>query len=341
MAIDLRSDTVTRPSDGMRQAIVHAEVGDDVLGDDPTVRALEERTAELLGKEAALFTPTGTMANQLALRAQTSPGDEVLLDRHSHVIHYESGAAAAHSGVQFRTFEAPRGGFTADDLKPLRRPTHYTLPHVSLIEMENTHNHRGGEVFELERMRDVWAWACEQGLRVHLDGARLWNASVASGVAPADYAACAHTVSVCFSKGLGAPVGSALVGDSETVRRAHRLRKMFGGGMRQVGILAAAASYGLDYNLQRLHEDHRRAAALARAVATCTRLRLARPVETNILILEVVDPNDTPQRLSHELRAHGVLANPWEARTLRMVTHLDFDDAALARTCEVVRELRS
>jgi threonine aldolase len=255
VAIDLRSDTVTRPDDGMRQAMAHAEVGDDVLGDDPTVHALQQRIAKLLGKEAALFTPTGTMANQLALRSQTSPGDEVLLDVHSHVLNYESGAGAAHSGVQFRTFDAPRGGFTSDDVRTLRRPPQYRLPRTRMVEMENTHNHRGGEIFELERMRDVWAWACKEGLRVHLDGARLWNASVATGVALAGYAACAHTVSVCFSKGLGAPVGSALASDAETVLRAHRLRNMFGGGMRQAGILAAAALYALDEKVEGLKEE--------------------------------------------------------------------------------------
>ena len=320
--------------------MVHAEVGDDVLGDDPTVHALQERVARLLGKEAALFTPTGTMANQLALRSQTTPGDEVLLDVHSHVLNYESGAAAAHSGVQFRSFEAPHGGFTSAQLEPLRRPTHYSLPHPQLVAIENSHNHRGGELFDLERMQDVWAWALEHGLRVHLDGARLWNASVATGVALDAYARCAHTVSVCFSKGLGAPVGSALVGDAETVRRAHRLRKMFGGGMRQVGILAAAALYALDHNMQGLRDDHRRATTLAQAIQDCRRLCLARPVETNILIVEVTDPDDSPAQLSRDLGRHGVLANPWEARTLRVVTHRDVDDDDIARACTLFRELR-
>jgi threonine aldolase len=340
VAIDLRSDTVTRPDDGMRQAMAHAEVGDDVLGDDPTVHALQQRIAKLLGKEAALFTPTGTMANQLALRSQTSPGDEVLLDVHSHVLNYESGAGAAHSGVQFRTFDAPRGGFTSDDVRTLRRPPQYRLPRTRMVEMENTHNHRGGEIFELERMRDVWAWACKEGLRVHLDGARLWNASVATGVALAGYAACAHTVSVCFSKGLGAPVGSALASDAETVLRAHRLRNMFGGGMRQAGILAAAALYALDHNVERLHEDHQRAATLAQAVEECRGLRLARHVETNILIVEVTDAHDTPEELVDALREHGLLASVWEARTIRLLTHLDVDDEDIARACELLRALR-
>ena len=213
-------------------------------------------------------------------------------------------------------------------------------PRTRVVVMENTHNHRGGEVFDLERMRDVWRWAQTQDLVVHLDGARLWNASIATGTALADYASCADTVSVCFSKGLGAPVGSALAGDAETVRRAHRLRKMFGGGMRQVGILAAAAAHALDHNLEALRDDHRRAATLAETVEECDRLRLARPVETNILIIELTDPDDTPERFSNELRARGVLANPWEARTIRAVTHRDVDDDDVARACAVFRELR-
>ncbi|MFQ5599147.1 MAG: low-specificity L-threonine aldolase [Candidatus Krumholzibacteriia bacterium] len=340
MAIDLRSDTVTRPDAGMRQAMVQAEVGDDVLGDDPTVQALQERIARLLAKNAALFTPSGTMANQLALRSQTSPGDEVLLDRNAHILNYESGAGAALSGIQFRTLDSPAGGFTSEDLRALRRPDHFAFPHMVLVEMENTHNHRGGEIFDLERMRDVWRWARGEGLRVHLDGARLWNASAATGIPLADYAACADTVSVCFSKGLGAPVGSALVGDADTIRRAHRLRKMLGGGMRQAGILAAAALYALDHNLRRLEDDHRKARTLADAIERCSRLRLARPVETNILIVELTDPDDTPAKLVEDLRRRQILASVWEERTIRLVTHLDSSSADVEHTAGQLVELR-
>jgi threonine aldolase len=340
VAIDLRSDTVTRPDAGMRQAMLHAEVGDDVLGDDPTVHALEERVARLLGTEAALFTPSGTMANQLALRSQSEPGDEVLLDAHSHILHYQSGAGAALSGLSFRTFESPPGGFTSAELRPLRRPDHYEHPHLVLVAIENTHNHRGGEVFLLERMRDVWGWANQEGLRVHLDGARLWNASVSSGVPLADYAACAHTTCVCFSKALGAPVGSALAGDRATIERARRFRRMFGGGMRQAGILAGAALYALDHKLERLADDHRKAQQLAATVERCSGLRLARPVETNILMLEVVDPEDSAEELVSDLERRGVQAGQWEERSLRLVTHCDVSTEDVERTSEVLLELR-
>jgi len=340
VTIDLRSDTVTRPGAGMRRAMAEAEVGDDVLGDDPTVRALQERIATLLGKQSALFTPSGTMANQLALAAQTRPGDEVLLDRAAHMLHYESGAGAALSGVQFRIFDSPPGGFAVEDVRPLVRSNAYWLPRTRLVEIENTHNGRGGEVFRIERMRAVWDWAHGQGLRVHLDGARLWNASVASGVPLHEYGACADTVSVAFSKGLGAPIGSALAGDTETIREAHRLRKMWGGGMRQVGVLAAAALWGLDHSLPRLADDHRKAARLAAAIAGCAGLRLAYPVETNIVIVEVMDAADTPARLVAELEREGVRIVPWDDRRVRLVTHLDVSEEDTERAAECIVRLR-
>ena len=317
-----------------------AEVGDDVYGDDPTVLALQARVARLLGKEAALFTPSGTMANQLALRSQTQPGDEILLDRLSHTLNNESGAAAALSGVQLSTVDSPPGGFGADDMRALRRPVHFAYPLTRLVEMENTHNGRGGEIFRLERMREVAAWARTEGLRVHLDGARLWNAHVATGVPLADYAACADTVSVCFSKGLGAPVGSALAGDAATMGRAHRFRKMLGGGMRQAGILAAGALYAIDHNLPRLAEDHQKARVLERAVERCSRLRLAYPVETNILIIEVVEKGDTPAAVVQALDREGVKASVWTERTLRFVTHLDASLADVERAAEILRRIR-
>jgi len=340
VSIDLRSDTVTRPDPGMRRAMADAEVGDDVYGDDPTVRALQNRVAHMLGKEAALFTPSGTMANQLALASQTQPGDEMLVDRTAHIVNNECGAAAALSGLQLRTFDSPPQGFRVDDVRALVRPTPSWMPRTRLVEMENTHNGRGGEIFDLERMREVASWARAAGLRVHLDGARLWNASVATGVPLQDYAACADTVSVCFSKGLGAPVGSALVSDTETIQRAHRLRKMWGGGMRQVGILAAAALYGLDHNWPRLEEDHRKAQVLARAVERCAGLRLAYPVATNILIVEVVERGDTPQALVDALATLSVRAAVWEEHTVRFVTHLDVSLEDAERVATMLVRLR-
>jgi len=336
VAIDLRSDTVTRPDVGMRSAMAAAEVGDDVFGEDPTVNLLQERVASLLGKEAALFTPSGTMANQLALASQTQPGDEVLIDRAAHIVNYESGAGAALSGLQFRTFDSPVGGFRVEDLRPLCRAAHYWLPRTRVVELENTHNGRGGEIFRIERMREIGEWARTQGYRVHLDGARLWNASVASGVPLHEYAACAHTVSVCFSKGLGAPVGSAVAGDAETIRRAHGFRKRWGGGMRQVGILAAAALYALDHNLPRLADDHRKARLLAAAVERSSRLAMAHPVETNILIIEVVDPDDTPVAVVEALKREGVLGAVWDDRRLRLVTHLDVSVEDVEKAAQIL-----
>jgi threonine aldolase len=324
----------------MRRAMAEAEVGDDVFGDDPTANQLQSRMAALLGKEAALFTPSGTMANQLALRCHVQPGDEVLLDRACHMVNYESGAAAALSGVQFRTFDSPDGGFGVEQLRSLQRGPQYWLPRTSLVEMENTHNGRGGEVFRLERMREVRAWADSEGLRVHLDGARLWNAHVASGVPLHEYAACAHTVCVAFSKGLGAPVGSVLAGDAETIRRAHRFRKMWGGGMRQVGILAAAALYALDHNLPKLALDHEKAQILARAVGRTRGLRMARSAETNILIIAVADPQDTPAAVVEELQRHGVLAVVWDERCIRMVTHCDVSLEEATRAGEILVQVR-
>jgi threonine aldolase len=340
LGVDLRSDTVTRPDDGMRRAIAAAEVGDDVFGDDPTVLALQRRVADLLGKEAALFTPTGTMANQLGLKSNTQPGDEVLLDAGAHMLHYEVGAGAALSGVQFRTFESPPGGFGVEQVRGLRRPPYYYAPRTSLVEMENTHNSRGGEVFAIDRMRAVREWARSEGLRVHLDGARLWNASVASGVSLRDYAACADTVSVCFSKGLGAPVGSAIAGDEETIRRAHRFRKMWGGGMRQVGVLAAAVLYALDHNLPDLEKDHVKARHLAAAVERCKGLAMAHRAETNILIVELVDGRDTPAALIEELGRNDVRAAVWTDRSIRMVTHRDVTNEDIERVAELLVQLR-
>jgi threonine aldolase len=339
LAIDLRSDTVTRPDTGMRRAMAEAEVGDDVFGEDPTLNALQDRVARLLGKEAALFTPSGVMANQLALGSQTQPGDEALIDRAAHMVNYESGAGAALSGVQFRTFDSPAGGFRVEDIRTLLRASHYWLPRTRLVEMENTHNGRGGEIFRLERMREVADWAHSEGLRVHLDGARLWNASAASGTALHEYADCADTVSVCFSKGLGAPVGSAVAGDAETIRRAHQLRKRWGGGMRQAGVLAAAALHALDHNLPRLSEDHRKAATLQHAVERSSRLRMAHPVETNILIIEVTDPRDTPAAVIDELKRQDVLGAVWDDRRLRLVTHLDVSFEQIQRAAEILKHI--
>ena len=321
--IDLRSDTVTRPSAGMREAIAKAEVGDDVLGDDPTVKALELRMAALLGKESALYVPSGTMSNITALLSQTSPGDEVIIDRRSHIFNYEVGGASVLGGLQLYPTDGPAGLLPLDDLPSYVRPPNIHHPKTTLVAVENTHNRAGGRVYPFEQLEAVRVFARERGLRVHMDGARLSNASVKTGIPLARYGALADSVTFCFSKGLGAPVGSILVSDARTIERARVWRKRLGGGMRQAGVLAAACLYALDHNVERLAEDHAKAARIGEMVASSRRYKLTFPVETNIIIFETVDPAGSMERFSRALAEGGVLALPFGARSMRMVTHLD------------------
>ena len=286
--IDFRSDTITKPTDGMRRAMAEAVVGDDVFGDDPTVNELERATAELLYKPAAVFMPSGTMTNQVALRAHTEPGDEVLIEAEAHMYYYEAGGPAALSGVMCRLLAGRRGIFSADEMRAALRPENLHYPRTKLVCVENTHNRGGGSVWPIEQVAEVAAAAREAGLKLHMDGARLWNASAATGVSEADYAKHFDSVSVCFSKGLGAPVGSALVGDEEFIARARRFRKMFGGGMRQAGIIAAGALYALQNHRERLAEDHANARKLAEALAEMDGIELdPADVETNIVMFRV------------------------------------------------------
>jgi threonine aldolase len=256
MPIDLRSDTITVPTPAMREAMAAAEVGDDMFGEDPTVAKLEARVAELLGKEAAMFAPSGTMVNQLALRAHTEPGDEVILDGNAHIYYYEGGAPAALAGVMCRCLPGVRGIFTAADLEAVLRPADQHFAPTRLVCLENTHNRGGGKIWPQELVREIGTLTRERGIRLHLDGARLWNAAVARGISERELAAEFDSVAVCFSKGLGAPVGSALCGSREFIQRARRFRKMFGGGMRQAGIIAAGALHALEHHRGRLAEDH-------------------------------------------------------------------------------------
>jgi threonine aldolase len=337
--IDLRSDTVTRPTAAMRRAMAEAEVGDDVLDGDPTMRRLEARVAALLGKEAGLFFPSGTMANQTAVWVHTVPGTEVLLDAGAHIVNWEMAGAAALAGVQLRPVSPGDGRAVASaaDLERAVRPRSPHAPLATLVCVENTHNGAGGmvtTVAELTAMRDV---AASAALPVHMDGARLWNAHVATGVPLADFARTADSVMLSFSKGLGCPVGAILVGDAELVQRAHMVRKRLGGGMRQSGILAAAALYALENHLDRLAEDHATARRFAELVADAPGVHVVAP-DTNIVMVDLPD-GITSAGVAGAAAEQGVRITPWSARRIRAVTHLDVDATAVTRAAEVVRSV--
>lgn len=337
--IDLRSDTVTRPTPAMRRAMSEAEVGDDVLGDDPTVLRLQARIAEIMGKEAAVFVPSGTMANQASIRAHTEPGDEVIAHKDSHIIHYETGAPAALSGVMIRPTEGDRGLFDADQIEGLCRPYSSHFPRSRLLVIENTHNRGGGSVWHLEQVARVTTKARELGLKLHLDGARIWNACTATGRKPAEFARHFDTISCCFSKGLGAPAGSAVCGDVETIFRVHRFRKMFGGAMRQAGILAAAALHALDNHRERLSEDHANAKLLADGISRVPGLSIAMPVETNMVFFDLERNLGTAEEFSRKLKARGVLALSTAPQRVRAVCHLDVSRDMIERAIEAIESL--
>jgi len=335
---DLRSDTVTRPSEGMRRAMAAAEVGDDVYREDPTVRRLEERTAEIVGQPAALFVPSGTMANQIALLCHCRAGDEAIVGRGTHCFYYEGGAAPAWSGIQFQEV-GDSGLLTAEQVAAAVKPRAYYLPRTSIVILENTHNLSGGRVLPQRDVEAIAAVARRQGLALHLDGARIWNAAVATGRPVAELAAYADTVSVCFSKGLGAPVGSALCGSRELIEAALRYRRMLGGAMRQAGILAAGALYALDHHLEALAADHEAAQALGRALAELPGVTLS-PVETNIVNLSLGE--EAADRLVAAAARHGVLISATGPRSLRLVTHRDVTGPGfgevIAALCRAARE---
>jgi len=337
VTIDLRSDTVTRPTPAMRRAMAEAEVGDDVLDGDPTVRRLEARVAALLGKEAGLFFPSGTMANQTAVWVHTTPGTEVLLDANAHIIHWEMAGAAALAGVQVRSVPpgADRLVASARDLESALRPASPHAPAATLVCVENTHNGAGGKVTSLEELEAIRAVADANRLPVHMDGARLWNAHIATGTPLDALGRVAHTVMLSFSKGLGCPVGAVLVGDGEVLRRAHMIRKRLGGGMRQSGILAAAALYALDVHLARLSDDHANARRFTDAVAGAAGTRVV-PPDTNIVMIDL-PPGVTSTAVVDRARAEGVLITPWNASRVRAVTHLDVDAQAVGLAADVVR----
>jgi len=337
LPIDLRSDTITQPTPAMREVMARAKVGDDVFGDDPTVQRLEARVAEILGQESAVFTPSGTMANQLAIRAHTQPGDEILVEANAHIYYYEGGAPAALSGVMCRCLTGVRGVFGGADVAAALRPLDQHFAPTKLVCLENTHNRGGGHVWPMDRIQEVAAVARAHGLRLHLDGARLWNAAIATGISERDYAAPFDSVSVCFSKGLGAPIGSALCGTRDFIQRARRFRKMFGGGMRQAGIIAAGALYALEHQRARLAEDHAHARALAEGLAALPGVELdPATVQTNMVIFRARSiPAVT---LARALDLAGVRVLPIGPDTIRAVTNLMVSAAEIPTAVEIIRQ---
>jgi threonine aldolase len=340
MIVDLRSDTVTKPSPAMREAMARAAVGDDVYGEDPSVNALQERVAALLGKEAALYVPSGTMANQIALAIHTRPGDEVLVSHGTHCMVFESGAAGALSGVQFDILgdRSGRGNYTAAQVEAHISPDNHHFAPTTLVVVENTHNRGGGSIFPQRDILEIAKVARANNLALHLDGARLMNASVATGVSARELAAPFDTVSICLSKGLGAPVGSLIAGSKALVHKAHRRRKMLGGGMRQAGVLAAAAIHALDHHVARLADDHALARRLAAGLDGLPGLSVE-PPQTNIVFAELQGPRAAG--LMEHLKEAGVLATGslyGPVSRLRFVTHLDVDAAGIDRAVAAVRE---
>jgi threonine aldolase len=335
--IDLRSDTVTKPTDPMRAAMAAAPVGDDQYGEDPTVNLLQERIASLFGKEAALWLPSGTMANQVALRILTSPGDDVIVSRESHAVWHEAGAGAANAGVQFT--EVGAGGlFTADEFLAARKPnTHLLYPHTTLVQIENTHNRGGGLVYDQREVVAICDAARQHGVRTFLDGARVWNAAVASGVPVDALARPFDLVSAALSKGLGAPAGSMLAGSRSLINRATRARRMLGGAMRQVGILAAAALYALDHHVDRLADDHRHARLIAERLSASPAVRIdLSTVQTNIVMMHLREGAPAAETVVGRARERGVLVFSFGPRTVRIVTHYDVSRAQCEAGAEIL-----
>ena len=339
--IDLRSDTVTKPSAGMRDAMAAAPVGDDVYGEDPTINSLEERVAQLFGKEAALFCPSGSLANQLSIRMLVNPGEELITETNSHIVRAELGAGAVFSGITTRTWLADRGLLSADDPLNIARPDSGPyLVSTTAIAVENTHNFGGGTVQPLEEIKKLRQESEKLGIALHLDGARIWNAHIASGVDFKEYGKYFDTISVCLSKGLGAPVGSLMLSTKDRILKARQWRKRYGAGMRQAGILAAAGHYALDNNLPLLKNDHQRARSIANVIsAVAPKIIDPTTVETNIVGLDITSLKITASDLSAQLKEKGVLASALGPKYLRLVTHLDLTDGDIETVNQVLPAL--
>ena len=338
--VDLRSDTVTRPTPGMRRAMAEAEVGDDVFGDDPTVNELQELAADMLGKEAGLFVPTGSMGNQVCLGLLTRPGDEVLCETRAHFLHYETGSVAAHLGLMMRPVPGDKGVIGADQVGPLLRGPSEHEPRSAVVAIENTHNASGGRIFPIDEARAIAKVCREAEVAVHLDGARIFNAQAATGVPAAEWAACADTLTFCFSKGLGAPVGSMVCSTSERIKEGRRLRKRLGGGMRQVGVLAAAARVALTEGVDRLAEDHAHARQLAEALIEINpEVVDLEAVQTNMVYLDLEPLGRQADEVSAALLEEGVLTLGFPGFSMRLVTHRDVGPEGLDRALVALRKV--
>jgi threonine aldolase len=338
MQIDLRSDTVTKPTKGMLDAMFSAEVGDDVFGEEPTVNALEQKAAKLFGKEAAVFCPSGTMTNQIAIKVHTQPGDEVLCDTTAHIYNYEGGGISSNSGVQAKLIPGEQGRISARQVEESINPSFDWLTKTSLVCIENTANRAGGSYYSLRQMQEVGEVSKKHKLGYHLDGARIFNAIVENDYTPADLGKTFDSVSICLSKGLGAPVGSLLLGDKEFIRKARRVRKVFGGGMRQAGFLAAAGIYALDNHVQRLKEDHRRAKQLAETMSRLSYIDSMLPVHTNIIIFNL-NEKLSPENFVKKLAENNIKATGFGKQAVRFVTHLDFTDEMLEKTEKILKSI--
>jgi threonine aldolase len=337
--IDLRSDTVTKPTPGMLEAMFHAKVGDDVFNEDPTVMALEQKVAELFGHEAGLFCPSGTMTNQIAIKVNTQPGDEVLCDVSAHIYNFEGGGISFNSGVQAKLIQGERGRMSAKQVEESINPTYDWLTRTRLVSVENTANRAGGSYYSLQQVREIAAVCKQHGLRYHLDGARIFNAIVEAGYSASEIGSLFDSVSVCLSKGLGAPAGSVLLGSKELVRQSRRIRKIFGGGMRQAGFIAAAGIYALDHHVERLKEDHARAKTIGDTLSKAGYVENVLPVDTNIIIFNLNDKL-SPEKFIKQLSENGIKAVGFGKQAIRFVTHLDFTDDMLEQTVKVLRTIQ-
>ncbi|HVA99316.1 MAG TPA: GntG family PLP-dependent aldolase [Bacteroidia bacterium] len=336
--IDLRSDTVTRPTKEMLEAMFSAKLGDDVFGEDPTINALEEKCANLFSKEAGVFCPSGTMTNQIAINIHTEPGDELLCDVNSHIYNFEGGGISRNSGVQAKLIQGDRGRISAQQVKENMNPTFDWLTRTSLVSVENTANRSGGSFYTLNTMQEIATVCKENKLKFHLDGARIFNALVETKETPSQIGKCVDSISVCLSKGLGAPVGSVLLGDKEFIRKARRVRKVFGGGMRQAGILAAAGIYALDNNVERLKDDHKRAKILGETLKKLFFVEHILPVETNIVIFTLSEKMPS-ELFVKKLASENIKVSAFGKQTIRLVTHLDFTDEMLDKTISVLNKM--